>query len=86
MPIYQNYVCAAYNCLILIFICTQSNKDHFKNFILQNNKQALWDNLVDPAQTEFGFEVVTDFQVVSPYAPLQNKTSQVKARIEKKYI
>ena len=32
-----------------------SNKEHFKTYLFEHNKQALWDNFVDTAQTDFGF-------------------------------
>jgi hypothetical protein len=31
--VYKEYNCYAYNCLIVLFISTQSNKEHFKTFI-----------------------------------------------------
>ena len=36
--IYRDYVCAAYNCLAVVLICTQPNKSHFKSFLFENNK------------------------------------------------
>jgi hypothetical protein len=48
--IYKQYNCYAYNCLIVLFISTQSNKEHFKTFLFEHNKQALWNNFVDTDQ------------------------------------
>lgn len=56
MEIYREYNCYAYNCLIILFISTQSKMENFKNFLFYT-KTYLWDNLVDTQQTEFGFEV-----------------------------
>lgn len=86
MKVYLEYNCYAYNCLIILFLSTQSNKEHFKSFIFENNKQALWSNLVDVEQIDFQFEVLTDFKVMKPYNPLRNKVKEVKERIEKKYF
>jgi hypothetical protein len=86
MRIYKEYNCHAYNCLIILFISTQSNKEHFKTFIFEHNKQALWDNLVDTQQIDFNFEIETNFNVMQPYAPLRNKIKEIKTKIEKNYF
>ena len=70
----------------MIFVVTQSNQEHFKTLLFEHNKTALWDNLVDTEQTDFGFEVETEFKVMKPYSPLRNKLNEVKAKIEKQYF
>lgn len=65
----------------MLFISTQSNKEHFKTYLFEHNKQALWDNFVDTTQTEFGFEIETSFKIMQPYAPLRNKIKQLKSKI-----
>jgi hypothetical protein len=55
--VYKEHNCYAYNCLIVLFISTQSNKEHFKTFLFEHNKHALWDNFVDVTQTDFPFEI-----------------------------
>jgi hypothetical protein len=79
--IFREYACAAYNCLIMLFVSTQSNKEHFKSFLFEHNRQAFWDNLVDTEQTDFGFQIETEFKVMKPYNPLRNKVKEVRARI-----
>ena len=70
----------------MLFISTQSNKEHFKTFLFEHNKHALWDNFVDVTQTDFHFEIETAFKVMQPYAPLRNKIHQIKTKIEKNYF
>jgi len=45
--IYREYACYAYNCMLILFVTTQSNKEHFRSFLFEDNKTALWNNLVD---------------------------------------
>lgn len=50
--------CQAYNLLIVLFICTQKNKEHFKGYLFdkkQGKYSILWEHLVDPLKTEMGF-------------------------------
>lgn len=54
--------------------------------MFENNRQALWDNLVDAQQQEFGFEIETEFKVMKPYNPLRNKLNQIKSKISKNYF
>jgi hypothetical protein len=35
LTMFRNYMCAAYNCLIVIFISTQSKVDHFKKYLFE---------------------------------------------------
>lgn len=44
--------CGAYNCLIVTFISTQTNKDHFKSYLFEA-KGHLWKNIIDETKTEF---------------------------------
>jgi hypothetical protein len=45
-------MCAAYNCLIVIFISTQSKVDHFRKYLFEKG-EVLWEHLIDPNQTKF---------------------------------
>ena len=42
--------------------------------------------MVDTTQTNFNLEVVTEFETISPYRPVRNKTQEIRTTIEKKYM
>ena len=78
--------CASYNCLIVVFICTQRNKDQFKSFLLDKNQghfSQLWEHLVNPEQTEFGFETITNFKIMKPP---ERVCKAVKSGIKDRYM
>lgn len=52
LAVFRNYMCAAYNCLIVIFISTQSKVDHFRKYLFEKG-EVLWEHLIDPNQTKF---------------------------------
>ena len=85
MQVYREYNCYAYNCLIVLFLATQSNPKHFTTFLFER-KQALWDNLVDTEQTTFNFEIETSFRVVQPSQPARHRLRDIQAKIEKNYF
>ena len=72
--------------MLILFVTTQSNKEHFRSFLFEDNKTALWNNLVDTEQTDFGFEVETEFKTMKAYSPIQQKLKSVKAKIERQYF
>lgn len=41
LTVFRNYMCAAYNCLIVIFISTQSKVDQFKKYLFEKG-EVLW--------------------------------------------
>ena len=51
---YQNLCCSAYNCLIVTFISTQSNKAHFQTYLFES-KGWLWRNIIEEDIKEFDF-------------------------------
>jgi hypothetical protein len=51
LPILREYLCAAYNCLIVLFINTQSKKEHFKAYLFDKKQgQVLWDQIIDASK------------------------------------
>ena len=58
-------MCAAYNCLIVIFISTQSKVDHFRKYLFEKG-EVLWEHLIDPNQTKFQFPIETEFELMKP--------------------
>lgn len=45
----RKFYCGVYNCLIVTFISTQSNKAHFQTYLFES-KGILWKKLVDEEQ------------------------------------
>lgn len=41
MQNFRNYMCAAYNCLIVVFISTQSKVEQFKKYLFDKG-EVLW--------------------------------------------
>lgn len=41
MNYFRNYMCAAYNCLIVLFINTQNKVENFKNYLFDKGI-SLW--------------------------------------------
>ena len=56
LDVFRNYVCSAYNCLIVIFISTQSKVDHFKKYLFDKG-EVLWEHLIDPTKISFNFPI-----------------------------
>jgi hypothetical protein len=60
---------SAYNLLIVLFICTQKNKDHFKSYLFdkkQGRFNILWDHILDVTKTDLAFDITTDFKIMKP--------------------
>jgi hypothetical protein len=51
-------MCSAYNCLVVIFISTQSKVDHFKKYLFDKG-EVLWEHLVDPTKMNYNFPIET---------------------------
>lgn len=56
LQIFRNYMCSAYNCLIVVFISTQSKVDHFKKYLFDKG-EVLWEHLVDPTKVNYHFPI-----------------------------
>lgn len=86
MRVLIEYNCYAYNCLMVLFLATQSNPKHFTTFLFESN-DALWDNLVDIHQTDFHFEIETNFRVLQPdRTPTHSTARDITNKIQKNYF
>lgn len=54
LEVFRRYMCAAYNCLIVVFISTQSKVDQFKRYLFDKG-EVLWEHLVDINKVNYDF-------------------------------
>jgi hypothetical protein len=80
--ILREFFCAAYNCLIVLFINTQSRKEQFKTYLFDKKQdQILWDHLIDTTKENIGFAVETHFEIMKQIEPLNKPVSnRIKTR------
>lgn len=88
MNFFRNYMCAAYNALIVVFISTQSKVEQFKRYLFEKG-EVLWEHLVDPSKVNFDFPIETEFELMKPIEALgkfQFKNDNTQKRIRDEYM